>query len=435
MSTFTVSSGGFSAVGGVLLVAQGDPPTLVNNADPANDLYVSTLSSTSSTDLDNVVALQPGQSVTFDGTLPVFGYSAPGQAVLVQTLPGATSISLSLLQAQLIGANLAKETGGNLAGVNLGVGPLGLNGYLGGTLAGALVSTAGLSVARDMLAGNAGVTQELAALVASGSTSGTPGGVPLLRLTRQLGQFSNLNLPAASGNGILTNGAANQPGYEIGLVLNLPLGVGTVPFANLVLTWSDKATGLIINSEGYILTAGNGPSSALTYYLTGPCRGDQLSVNIQNLDPAQAMTLNVVMNTTSHIYSHDRILQPQYGGTAPVGFTNPNGIPYQGVLCIASPTVAALATTTRLLAVWNGKCMININARAQANNISYTLQDPGTLYSSTANGVLWSADTPTGGSQLTEEIVLPNGPVLFTETNRGASGNVAPTVTLTKMEY
>lgn len=433
MSTFTVSSGGFSAVGGVLLVAQGDPPTLVNNADPANDLYVSTLSSTSSSDLDNVVALQPGQSVTFDGTLPVFGYSAPGQTVLVQTLPGATSISLSLLQAQLIGANLAKETGGNLAAVNLNGGGFGTNGYLGGTIAGALVSAAGLSVARDMLAGNSGVTQELAALVASGSTSGTPGGAPFLRLTRKLGTAASQTIPGLNSNPLITFVNVNQPSYECTFIANLPAGVGTVPFVQLTFQWNDGTTGLINDTETFVITAGNGPTNAITTYLSGPVRGDILSVNAFNLDPAQTLSITWVINTISHVFDHDRLVQPAYAATAPVGQTNPNGTPSAGLIANVSPTVAGSATSTRLLAAYNGKVGVNINARGQTDNFSYSLIDPGTLYS-TGGAIFFSADTPAGGSQTYQNINLPNGPVLYQIINRSTTAG-APTFTITRDEY
>jgi len=310
---------------------------------------------------------------------------------------------------------------------------LGTNPMLQGSVTSALVSTIGKSIAQDMLHGNAGTTSEIAALLASGSPSGAMGGIPLLRFTQKLGSASGQTILGLNSNPLITFIPVNQPSYECTFIANLPAAAGTVPFVQLTFQWNDNATGLVNDSETFIITSGNGSANAITTYLSGPVRGDILSVNAFNLDPAQTVTLTWVINTISHVVSHDRLVQPNYAPTAPVGFTNPNGSPSTGLVATINPTVGSNATSIRLLATYSGKVNVNINARGQSDNFSYALVDPGTLYS-TSGASFFSQDTPAGGSQLNANINMPNGPVLYQVINRSTTAG-APTCSITRDEY
>lgn len=304
------------------------------------------------------------------------------------------------------------------------------------------IANKAVPIASPWIAGSPSLTildsfaNTLASLIATGSATGAPGGAPALRFTNDLANNpAGVSLGALSSTQPLLNQAVKQPSFEAVFFTNMnTANVGTVPFMQVEIDWIDAVSGQINDIEQYIIATGNGPGNSIATFLRGPCNGNLMSVFITNLDPAQSATAAWTINETSEIYEHDRLFQPKYS-LAPNGFTNPSGSPAQGVLAVASPTVLPSTSSTRLLATWSGKVGININARAQANNISYTLEDPGTLYSGTANAPFWSTDTPTGGGQVYAEVVLPNGPVQLRELNRGTTGNVAPVISVVKLEY
>lgn len=260
-------------------------------------------------------------------------------------------------------------------------------------------------------------------------------GAPLLRLTRNLGFYNTgLALPASSGSGLFGPVAIDQPGYEAMFELSSATGALTVPFAELTVTWTDSVSGLAIATDYFILTCPNGFTQPLVYYISGPAKGDLVSMNIQNMDPAGAMTLNYTANVNSHIYTWDRILQPSYSAGVPVGYTNPAGNPGLGIIGMAAPSTPAGATSFRLLAVYNGKVMLSATNFGQANSARISLEDPATLYSSISTGALFDITLASGG-QYSGELILPNGPVLLSIHNAGGSGAIAPVVSITKAEY
>src|SRR5712691_3310916 len=172
------------------------------------------------------------------------------------------------------------------------------------------------SIASDMLNANKAVTTEISSLIANGVTGGTPGGVPVLRGTVQLGSASAQSLAAGGTVTLLNNVNISKPSFEAVFKLNLPAAVGISPFAILGVGWQDAVTGLQVGFKQYVLTAGNGPTNALTFYLSGPCRGNQIVLTLQNLDGTQILTYSWLFNVISHIYTIDRLLQPSFATTA-----------------------------------------------------------------------------------------------------------------------
>lgn len=394
------------------------------------------------------IPIPPLGSVTLGGTKQDIWVSTNGGNYSVQAfaLPEGTNWTPSPAQvaAQIQALGLATEatqqsvnanTSNTHADLALGVIPntSQANSYLGGTVASALVSGAGRSISQDMLHANIGVTSEIAALLATGSPTGKLGGIPLLRFTSQLGTAASQTIPGLNSVPLITFQNINQPSYECTFIASLPAASGTIPFVQLTFQWNDALTGLVNDTETFVITAGNGPANAITTYLSGPVRGDELSVQAFNLDPAQTVTITWVINGVSHVFERDRLVQPAYAPTAPVGQTNPNGTPSAGLIANINPSIAGSATSTRLLAAYNGKVGVNINARGQTDNFSYSLIDPGTLYG-TGGATFFSADSPAGGSQMYTNINLPNGPVLYQIINRSTTAG-APTFTMTRAEY
>jgi len=197
--------------------------------------------------------------------------------------------------------------------------------------------------------------------------------------------------------------------------------------------WVDAVSGVVTDTEVFIVSAGNGNGNALQYYLAGPARGSELNILLENLDPAQIMTVSYVINMTSHIYTYDRLVQFAYAGAAPITFSNPAGNPNTGVLAVINAAIAASGSVSRLCAVWSGSVTLDIDNTGQADSISVTIEDPGTLYSTVALSHLYKFFIAAGATE-TIQITLPHGPVLIVIANNAANA-IQPTVTLLRVEY
>lgn len=258
-------------------------------------------------------------------------------------------------------------------------------------------------------------------------------GTPLLRLTNSLAFANPANIPAGGSLNPVASVAVNQPSFEIALGVNLPAGAGTVPFCQIVMQWVDAISGVVTDTEVFLVSAGNGAGNSLQYYLAGPARGSKLNLLLENLDPAQIMTVSYVVNMTSHVYTYDRLVQFSYAGVAPITFSNPAGNPNTGVLAVINASIGANATISRLCAVWSGTVSLDIDNTGQADTISVTIEDPGSLYSTVAQSHLYKFFLAAGASN-TFNITLPHGPVLIVITNNAANV-ISPTLTLLRTEY
>lgn len=281
-----------------------------------------------------------------------------------------------------------------------------------------------------------GIPETTAAYIATGSAGGIPGGVPLLKFTNNLGNANAVNVPANSNVNLLTKIAFTQPSYEGVFVLNLPAGLGTIPFMSVIFNWFDSVSGFNIDSKFFIITAGNGGPNQLQFYFSGPARGNQLSVSVTNLDPAQAMTLNWSLNQTSHLHNHDHMLQTVFELTAPIGYTNPAGTPGLGVLMDANPTVAASSTVTRLTAAYAGRATFSVDSPTAGVALVASLIDPV----ASGNGLYGNPNSryPTfrlTGQSANQEVILPNGPMLLQLVNTSSTTAVTPNCSLIAGDY
>lgn len=265
----------------------------------------------------------------------------------------------------------------------------------------------------------------------------TTNGIPPLRGTNNLGNATGQTI-ATGVNATLVNVASiNKPGFEAVFSVSIPAAAGTVPFCILQVIWTDSATGLTVGQKQYVITSGNGSANALTYYLSGPCRGNQITVKLRNQDPAQTATITWAVNQTSHTYLFDRLLQPLYAATAPITFTNPNGNPSKGLLFSSTPTIANNANTTRLIAAYNGKVKINLDNTVQPGAAALQINTPSAtgLYEEAAAPTSTFKMTCAAGAQANGEWFIPNGAMVAQIFNTAAAGAITPNVTMTIAEY
>lgn len=429
----------------VQVVSSGDSPTLIVNRDLINSIVYGPQSIAGS-NINALALIDPLGSVSVDGTQDVYLLAASGTPI-ADVVTGAFGWSPSPAQtaAQIAALGLARDSSVLSVNTTLGVPAqttdinnvnttlaFGTNPNIQ-TLGGGV----GSSIATDMLFNNKNVTGQLAALIASGSPSGTPGGVPLLRGTDNLGFANGISIPAATTTTLLNTVAVTAPGFEAIFQLNNPIsGTATVPYAIISVLWTDSNTGLLVGQKSYIVGEGDGPTNAITCYLSGPCRGNQITLKISNQDPSVACTLTWALNITGHVYLVDRFLQPTYPTNPPHGQTQGGGNPSKGLLFTTNPSIAASGSLTRQTAASNVRAKLSVDNGGQANGLNITLTTPSTvtLYNEVSAGqVLYRLNTAAGAGNITE-IQMPNGPLNVNMINQGAS-IIQPSVTIIAEEY
>lgn len=424
----------------VLVVSEGDSPTLIVNRDLVNTIVYGSQQIAGS-NINAIALIDPLGSVLVDGTQDVYLLAAAGNPI-ADVVTGSSGWTPSPAQtaAQIAALGLARDS--SVLSVNATLGTPAQTSDINNvntTLAfgtnpniQALGGAANRSIAQDMLFANKGTTTEIAALIATGAANGSPGGVPLLRGTKTLNNGS-VNI-GASGNSILVNNLTiTQPGFESTFVTSLPVASGTVPFAQIQFQWIDSATSTTLETKNYFATAGNGPGNAVTTYVNGPCYGDKLLVTAFNLDPAQTLTFGFVINQTAHFYEHDHVLQAGYPPTAPNGFTNPNGQPSASILAQSNPSIGPNGQQFRLMAAFKGQAIINVDNGAQANIARVALVDPANIYGGGTNFALFN-DTIGAGNRAHFPVYLPGGPVLLQLFNTQVTNTIVLGVTVMMLD-
>lgn len=254
-------------------------------------------------------------------------------------------------------------------------------------------------------------------------------GVPLLRASNNLAGATGLTLPGPSSANLVVGKAVTQPAFEIAVLASMPAGTGTIPFLNLDLEWSDSVGGLTTARRSIMMTAGNGPSAAITSFITGPCRGNFLTATLTNFDPAVTATVNYTINQTSHVYERDQSGQLAFGSPAPNGFTNPTSKPSSGVVAFANPTIAAGASTSFLCALNVGDAMLEVDALGIAAAVKIVFTDPsGNIAGGSGSHLI--VEQVSAGTSVVTPVVLPDAPLLMTVTNTGTVGSIAPHIAL-----
>jgi hypothetical protein len=410
-----------SSVRPVQLVHAGDGATLLINRDIVNSVLYGDR---------NIVAqnysaysvIDALGSVTVDGLSDIWAIPLAGTPT-IDVVQGAAAWTPSpaLVAAQINTLGLAKDT--TLQTTNSNTSTTASNTATTASNVNTVNSTLGTPAQRLDVQGL--------------TVGGTPGGVPPLRGTDNLGVAAAQTI-ATGVNAVLINGTSiTKPSFEAVFQLNLPAAAGTVPFAILQIAWQDSNTGLQVGLKQYVLTAGNGTANILTYYISGPCRGNQIVLKLRNQDPAQTLTVTWAFNQTSHVYLSDRLLQAVYAGTAPITFTNPNGNPSKGLLFSSSPSVGPNANTIRLCACSNAKVKISVDNTVQLNSCAVQINTPSStaLYEEAAAPTTLLKLTAAAGAQTFTEWQMPGGATAIQIFNQGATNTIQPNVAITVMEY
>jgi hypothetical protein len=181
-------------------------------------------------------------------------------------------------------------------------------------------------------------------------------GVPLLTGAAQV----------ASGSGTIAVGATLSPaaftigqiGYEVIMTFQIAAGA-TIPFLQVILTWTDITSGLTVGVEEWWLSASSG--SAQQFIGRGPSKGNKLAITIKNFDPADTVTYSYSVLANSRIYLRDEWRQTTTALTP--GFTNPATDPNAGLLAGVNASISSGITLTRILPLYSG--LVNVNCYTQ----------------------------------------------------------------------
>lgn len=324
----------------------GDGQTVtLYNADLVNLVTVSRNNSVAQNGT-NGAPIQPLTSAVMSASKALYAVAPAGTAPLVVIPEGGTlSPSPAQIAAQISALGLATE----------------LTQQLNHTAINTVNGTLGTPSQDPTVAGlNTGIPTNI---------FGT--GVPLYSKSSL---FASRNATSIAANGNLQIGPSTtitQIGYTVGITVKAN-AASLNPFVTVNMIWSDSLTGLVVGTEAWVLAGGT--TLGVTYYGTGPTKGDTLEVLIVNDDTLRAMTVSCVVTQNSRVYARDDWRQPTVD-TVP-GFSNPNQNPPSNQLAQASPSVAVGATVTRLLPLYAGRVFITVIGTTDVISIDIQSLDP-----------------------------------------------------------
>lgn len=186
--------------------------------------------------------------------------------------------------------------------------------------------------------------QALASLIAGGSVSFTPGGVPLLHGYDTV-QGPNATTAIPANSAAFSGGNFAKPGYYISVSVTVANAGATIPFCAIQLLWQDASATVTLHQETWVIPA----TSSGTHLVmgAGPVRGPHLSLKFTNLDPAFAMTATYTILETTQAQTRDD-WRGLSGGTVP-GFTQPSQFIETGELIAVNAQAIGAATTVKVL--------------------------------------------------------------------------------------
>lgn len=239
-----------------------------------------------------------------------------------------------------------------------------------------------MTTAQQELSGFAGLSTQIAALIATGNPSGAPGGVPLLGAPALLYNYS-VTAPANTGTtGILTqNGGAavvnmgNYLSYDIDVVVQCNAAEPS-PFVLWHFDWCLDAAGTVVAySEAW-----GQPCSAAGQRMfgNGPVRAQYLKVSVGTTGSTNSFNINnFQLMATSRPYVGDN---PDFRTNAPTalpGFAS-NGLGANigdgvlGGVTGAANNLPANSTTLYCSGLYAGGVNVNILPPVALANVTYT---------------------------------------------------------------
>jgi hypothetical protein len=344
----------------------GVQPFIFNN-DEVNTLYVGTQADVLRQDPTSTIPIPPlgGQSWP---DVDIWAFAPIAVQMLI--IPGASSWAPSPVQVQvaLIAAGLA--TASNQVTQNNSINN---PGYGPSTLARQI--TQETNIPANMKVSGQGVTSEIAALLATGSAAGAPGGVPLLNLYNSLADASGTVI--TTGNQVVLGPfTVSQIAYEFVLSLATLQNTAVAP-VTVDFTWTDSTSGLKTADQNYGIyaayTGGGGPAHLIEGH--GPSNADTVTVTIFNAG-AQSVTVSYALLQSSRNYlRHEWRTQTPAGNIAFPTMTYISCVPAANIL--AGQTSGSLnnSSTTYLLPFYVGSAQLWGSIAVAANAGSFLLLD------------------------------------------------------------
>jgi hypothetical protein len=237
---------------------------------------------------------------------------------------------------------------------------------------------------------------------------------------------------AASGTVTYGPFAVNSPSYAVAIDALISASA-TFGLLLISMVWSDSETGLTVGAERWYFS-GTTASPAISNGLTfgrGPTKANQLTVTIDNYDPAQSATVDVAIWQSSRTATRDDWRGNPNGGGY-VTYTVPNT---ESLSCalgwVTNHALAASGVVTYQCALYAGQAAFEFVSSA-TGDVGIEILAPLPDRASGNWPVL--LENAAIGELFTGTLVLPRCPVIVQITNSSAaSTNV--TFSLTALEF
>jgi hypothetical protein len=311
--------------------------TLIN-LDPVNPAYV---------DYDYAVSvlsfeIGPLNSLTFDGTRTLYA-NAPVENLQLLIVPGATGWTASPVQAAIQIAASGLATADNQIAQETGI-------------------------PANMLASGQGVTTEIAALIASGEVTGSPGGVPLLTLGQQLYGTSNTTIAA---NGSLSTGVLDIPQIGFEAFLDIYSAATLAAGVQISVVWF--LNGTFADQRSYYIYPGTSSADPAVFIWNGTSRGNQCEITITNLGNGTLTIVGFQFNQNSRVYPSETFRSTWEINPA-TGLTMAANDIMADIICAQSSTVGASSSVTFQLPMYAGRCIVSGSTNAGDNGMQLIIK-------------------------------------------------------------
>lgn len=248
-------------------------------------------------------------------------------------------------------------------------------------------------------------------------------GVPLLSVPNVL---ITETLQSVPGAGDVAYGPVTftQTGYALHVITSFPVAA-TNPFLEVVLTWTDPTSGLVYDEQHYYVPGSSG-ASGFTVLGQGPARSPQLTITLNNQDPAQAATVTLLAGQDSITRDRDSWRWRNFDN---------NGLAVEGLtlatlpadeLCLGylhSVTIPAGQTDDWLFGMAPGRLvnLSGITSGITASSVVVQVQAAPTSIYSGAGICLYEALVTPGYDF---QFIAPRAPVLLKISNNATAGTL-----------
>lgn len=257
-----------------------------------------------------------------------------------------------------------------------------------------------------MLATELGITTQIAALIASGSATGTPGGVPLLNLFGPLASFSNQSIPGNSHT-LFGLGGYNQPYLEgyIQIANLAAANTHSVPVC-VQLKWQTLG-GFDVDIDQFWCFSGQ-QGNPVYYAFHGPNKAAICTMNVINADPVAGNSITVSINSfissrvlgTFQVYPLNLLSSPfsQFGPA--LYCTDQPALascdPSEGIVAAVSQSVNTGVTQNFLLPLMNGEAHLQGSTSSATNDMQAFISPASDAVGSIAGQIINVKSDATG---------------------------------------